>query len=108
MPFLGNDKIEEIAKEKLDGNPKYASIKLVEILPFLNNETLDRLFLENLKDENKKDLLLSFAPFVSNKALDYLCDEYCKGNLEHININYFYPFMNKESINKIFDYYLNK
>ena len=108
LPFLGKEKIEEIAQEKIKGNPKYDKIKLVCLLPFMSKETNDKIFMEYLKDKNKKDELVSFAPFVSKSILDYLCDEYCKGNFNYIDINRFYPFMSKESINKIFDYFLTK
>lgn len=108
LPFLGKEKIEEIAQEKIKGNPKYDKIKLVCLLPFMSKETNDKIFMEYLKDKNKKDELVSFAPFVSKSILDYLCDEYCKGNFDYIDINKFYPFMSKESINKIFDYFLTK
>lgn len=108
LPFLGKEKVEEIAKEKVKGNPKYKNIKLVCLLPFMSKEVVDHIFMEYLKDETKKDELIKFAPFVSKSSLDYLCDEYCKGNFQYIDINRFYPFMSKESISKIFDYFLTK
>ncbi len=108
LPFLGKEKVQVIAKEKLAGNPKYEKIDLSYLLPFMSKEANDEIFMSCLKDKTYAKELFKFAPFVSKSSLDYLCDEYCKGNLDYIDINKFYPFMSKESINKIFDYYLSK
>ncbi len=108
LPFLDEEKVDEIVKDKLNGNEKYKDLRLALLLPFMSNDAIDELFMNCLKDETKKDELIQFAPFVSERVLDYLCDEYCKGNFEFLNINGFYPFMSDESINKLFEYFLKQ
>lgn len=54
LPFLDEEKINEVVQEKLKGTQKYKNLKLLVLLPFVSSETADKLFMEYLKDENKK------------------------------------------------------
>ena len=108
LPFLGKEKVTYIAKEKINGNPKFEKVKLAALLPFMNKDDIDEIFEIILKDEKYKDEIITFAPFVSKEALDKLCDEYCEGKYQYIDINRFYPFMSSSSISKLFDYFITK
>ncbi|MGI6360538.1 MAG: hypothetical protein ACOX02_05845 [Acholeplasmatales bacterium] len=105
LPFLDEEEKMEIVKEILSDSEYFEGIKLVVIMPFLEEEDCDKIFMHQVKKDNKD--LQSLLPFVSESLLEELVDKYINGEIE-MNMDMLYPFLKVEEIKKIFFYELKQ
>ena len=106
IPFLDEEDVREIAENLLNDPSKYDGLDLRAVLPFLNENDCDALFLKIALDTNKeyKHSLASFACFVSEECLSKLVDKYIAGELEGVNMNKFYPFLSSKDVKRLFNH----
>ena len=99
LPYLAEEEIEELFQnvtESKDGS--FRGIHIVELLPYLNEKTCDRLFLEVL---NRGEDYLKIAPYVSDSAWTQIVDQYLMKELV-FPMNELLPYMDDKSIAKIY------
>ncbi len=105
LPFLSKEEKKEIVKEILSDSEYFEGIKLVVIMPFLDDEDCDKIFMHQVKKDSKD--IQSLLPFVSEELLEELVDKYVNGEIE-MNMDMLYPFLKVEEIKKIFFYELKQ
>ncbi len=100
-PFLDEDDVGEIAIQ-LVRNRK--SVNLTELLPFMDEDSVDICFRYALiRNENWQEYL----PFVSKDALHKLMKDYMAGKIT-ADFDLIYPFMDEDDIRTLFRYEMNK
>ncbi len=105
LPFLDKEEKKEIVKEILSDSEYFEGIKLVVIMPFLDEEDCDKIFMHQVRKDDKN--LQSLLPFVSEGLLEELVDKYINGEID-MNMDMLYPFLKVEDIKKIFFYELKR
>ncbi|NMA06021.1 MAG: hypothetical protein GX931_06615 [Acholeplasmataceae bacterium] len=105
LPFLDKEEKKEIVKEILSDSEYFEGIKLVVIMPFLDEEDCDKIFMHQVKKDDKN--LQSLLPFVSEGLLEELVNKYINGEID-MNMDMLYPFLKVEDIKKIFFYELKR
>lgn len=81
-------------------NKEVEGIKLVVIYPFLSSEDLDEIV--DILIERKDTRNLRYAlPFISKEKVEAIYEAVKAGNLEDMKETYFLPFLGKSTIKKM-------
>ena len=100
-PFLDEDDVGEIAVQLVRNR---RSVNLTELLPFMDEDSIDICFRYALiRNENWQEYL----PFVSKDALHKLMKDYMAGKIT-ADFDLIYPFMDEDDIRALFRYEMNK
>ncbi len=101
IPFLKRDELLDLLEKVLSSEDLvYQDIRIRNILPFLDEDDLDQLFV-NLLKENKD--IAEFLPFVSKQTIKNIIELYCFDKLEYkVDINKFIPYIDEESITLLY------
>jgi hypothetical protein len=106
LPFLENAELKELVDSILNDQLDKDSISIIEVVPFLEDEEINRLF--NGAIEGKIDVNpVAFLPFLENEAMNELVDRIQSGEITNVKIESIIPFLEKEQIQKIFRDTLN-
>ena len=99
IPFLDKDELTLlIEKIKTSENQEYEGVKLMSVIPFLEDEMIDKLFLEEL---DKDGSFVSIAPFVSDNMWPIVAEKIINGN-STTNIVGLFPFMDEKTLGDLF------
>ncbi|MBQ6222466.1 MAG: hypothetical protein IJJ44_07630 [Solobacterium sp.] len=99
--FLDEDDVGEIAVQLVRN---HRSVNLMELLPFMDEDSIDTCFRYALiRNENWQEYL----PFVSKDALHKLMKDYMAGKIT-ADFDLIYPFMDEDDIRTLFRYEMNK
>lgn len=107
IPFLTEEELDDVCKLFEKNDPRVKDVRLVNIVPFLSEEQISRVFFARVEGLKKKEYMELF-PFLSDEALSELVDKYVSEEIKNIDINVLYPFLTKEDLKKVFYYELNK
>lgn len=101
IPFLNREELLDLLNKVLSSdNLVYQDVRIKNILPFMDEEDMDQLFV-NLLKENKE--ITDFLPFVSKQTLTNIIELYCLDKLTYnIDINKFIPYLDEESISLLY------
>lgn len=108
LPHMEKEDIHEIVVDLLKDEESLKELNIEEILPFLDVEDCDSLFLLAIRAGNKRLNAENIAPFVSRECLTRVVDEYIAGNLQGLDIDGLYPFLSSKDIKRIFYYSMSK
>ena len=99
LPFLKEEDLEELAEAILKScDETYEGIKLQDLYPFLDDEFLDKLFYECLKQNKEVKKML---PFISDEAFSKAVDGFINGEIQTFDIHYAMPFLDEEDLAKL-------
>ena len=101
IPFLNRKELIDLLNKVLASKDLiYQEIKMKNILPFLEEEDIDQLFVNLLKDNRD---ITEFLPFVGKQTLKNIIELYCFDKLNYtIDINKFIPYIDEESISLLY------
>ena len=99
----------ELVEKILNDDEKYKELNIVVILPFLDKEYCDQLFMRFvLEGKACKHSIVTIVPFVSKTCLSKFVDEYINGKYQDVEMNMLYQFLDSEDVKKVFNYILSK
>lgn len=78
-------------------NGEVTGVKLVVLFPFLRSEDLDEIVDILIEKKQTKSLQMAI-PFVSSKKVEAIYEQVKAGNLEGMKETYFLPFLGKSTI----------
>ena len=89
-----------------DENNIESNDDLIKILPFLEVDVVDDIFIKMIKGDTEYNNFLfnQIAPFVSSKCLSSLVNQYLEGKYTNIDISSLYPYLSKNDVKRIFNY----
>lgn len=100
LPFLEEEDVSKIAVKVVENGGEYQGLTLANLLPFLDDDEIDDLFLQALK---KGDIHISeMAPFVSEEALHKAVMMFVQGEIDEHSIDAIYPYLEDEDIHVLF------
>ncbi len=101
IPFLNREELLDLLNKVLSSdNLVYQDVRIKNILPFMDEEDIDQIFV-NLLKENKD--ITYFLPFVGKQTLTNIIELYCLDKLTYnIDINKFIPYLDEESISLLY------
>ena len=108
LPFLDSEALHDLYQKIIDNDEQVKGISVHALLPFLEDEDVDQLFLKAAKDKSLGIDPVSVAPFVSDKALSDVVEAYVNGEATLVDVDRLYPFLDKEDFKKLFDFYLKQ
>jgi hypothetical protein len=85
---------------------EFKNVNVVAIMPFLEEEDCDKIFLKKLQDND--DVTIELINFVSEECLSYLVDAYINGKFPNLNVDKLYPFLDGDDVKKLFYFELRK
>jgi hypothetical protein len=100
LPFADDEAIEKIADKVLLNGGTFAGVTTDELAPFLDDDYLDEIFLQELKKGG--DGYKKYVAFVSDDALSEAVQLYLNGQLDESVIDALYPFLDEDDIKDIF------
>jgi len=103
LPFLTEKELNELLEKILQSpNQEFKDVKLKDLLVFLNPESIDNLFLDQLKKGQDVTYIL---PFVGHETLKNIVELYCNSKLDYeIDINKLAMFLTPEDISLLYQY----
>ena len=101
LPFVSEEKAGELARIAVE---REDDIDLTAIVPFMDEDDIDEVFLE-LARQGKNDTAL--YPFVSEDGWHEVLEAYIDGEID-FNFDEAYPFMDEDDIRDLFKYELRK
>ncbi len=106
LPFLGEEDIHALLEKILASDQAVQGLDLSAIMPFLEEEDCDRLFLRSL--ETGGEVTMDIVPFVSESCLGTVIDAYIGGKYPNLNVDSLYPFLDSDSLKKLLQHELAK
>lgn len=106
IPYLEKEELHDLVDKIIEGKEELQNISIIEILPHLESDDCDRIFLKSLMENNPKLKSEQIVKYASEKCLDIVVDKYINGELKINNINNLYPYLSGKSIKKLFNYIL--
>ncbi|MDD6301917.1 MAG: hypothetical protein PUA56_01190 [Bacillales bacterium] len=106
LPFMDEEDIHEMVGKICSGDEDFKDLDPVAIMPFLDDDDCDQLFLYQMKKEG--EINIEMANFVSEDCLSILVDEYINGKFSNLDIDKLYPFLDGEDVKKLFYFELKK
>jgi hypothetical protein len=98
IPFLDEEELHELCqKVSLSPTGEYQGVTMMSLLPFVEEEDVDRMMLAALKQNKPVD---SFYPFASEKGLHQLVDQFLAGSPLENPIRLL-PFLEEEDLQRI-------
>jgi hypothetical protein len=99
LPFLEDDELESLAK-KVAESPTgvYQGVSFTDLLPFVDEEDVDRLMIEGYK---KGTDIHRCYPFASDEGLSSLVQEALKEGAPEIDLRKMLAFLEDEDLNRI-------
>jgi len=99
LPFLEDEELEELAK-KIQKSPsgEYQGLTLSNLLPFLDDDVVDEMFILELRAGHD---VHKFLPFVSDEILSSATNEFIQGKITSFPLKQALPFMEDEDVTKI-------
>jgi len=96
LPFLDDDELSDLAM-KIAGSPDevYQGVTLNDLLPFVDDEDVDRMMVEGFKKGN--DVSRCY-PFASDEGLSALVKEALKDDAPAIDLRRMLPFLEDDDI----------
>lgn len=106
LPFLGEEDLHALMEKILADDKTVQGLDLAAIMPFLEEEDCDRLFLRSL--ETGGEVTMNIVPFVSESCLGSVIDAYIGGKYPSLNVDSLYPFLDADSLKKLLQFELSK
>ena len=103
---MDEEDIHEIVDKILEDDPEFKDVNVVAIMPFLDDDDCDKIFLKKLQDND--DVTIELINYVSEDCLSYLVDAYINGKFPNLNVDKLYPFLDGDDVKKLFYYELRK
>ncbi len=99
LPFLDEDELDQLADAIIaSGDGQYQGLSAAALAPFLDDDKVNELFLAEVKRGGNYKALL---PFVDDETLDRMVDQDLeKGH--GADLKYMLPFMDEETVAKLF------
>jgi hypothetical protein len=97
LPFLEEEQLEELAQKIEENNGEYKELRLETLLPFLDDDYVNQLFLSRIQQGKPAHTL---APFVSDKVMDKMVDDCIEGRLS-TDLSKLLPFLDEDTIGKL-------
>lgn len=82
-------------------------VKFVQIYPFLRGKEVDEI-VDKLVEDNDHKQIYSALPFMTRKRLDQLHDEVTSGKLEGFKEQALLPFLGRDKIKELVDQVINE
>lgn len=96
IPFLDDEELNMLADKIISGGTgEYKGIKMSDIMPFLDEDKVDELFMNALELGISSE---AYAPFVSDDVWEKVIKLYPE---KKFDIRKFYPFMNEEDVGEL-------
>ncbi|MDR0831888.1 MAG: hypothetical protein LBM99_03200 [Bacillales bacterium] len=105
LPFMEDEQLHQISEAIIKGEKDYENIPLEYVMPFLEEEDCDKIFLKSIQEKKN---ITTLAPFVSEKVLHNVVEKVLNGELEDLKLDTLYPFLSSQDIKLLFDYLLKK
>lgn len=106
LPFLDEEDIHALMEKILASDKTVQGLDLGAIMPFLQEEDCDRLFLRSL--ETGGEVTMNIVPFVSESCLGNVIDAYIGGKYPSLDVDELYPFLDSTSLKKLLQFELSK
>ena len=106
LPYMKEEDIHDIARRIVNGDEEFKDIDYAAIMPFMNDEDCDALFMKTLRDGDT--ISIKMVHFVSEDCLSALVEAYIDGRYPSLDVDSLYPFLNSEDVKKLFYYELRK
>jgi hypothetical protein len=97
LPFLEEEQLEELAQKMEENNGEYKELRLETLLPFMDDNYVNQLFLNRMQQGKPAHTL---APFVSDKVMDKMVDDCIEGRLS-TDLSKLLPFLEEDTIGKL-------
>ena len=102
IPYMEKEDVHEIVVGLLRDEESLRELNIEEMLPFLEAEDCDNLFLVAIKVGNKKLVPENIAPYVSRECLSKVVDSYLNGEYADLDIDSLYPCLSSGDIKRVF------
>ena len=103
---MDEEDIHEIVDKILSDDPDFKDVDVVAIMPFLEDEDCDKIFIKKIQEDD--EIALELVNFVSEECLSLLVDAYIEGKYPNLNVDKLYPFLDGEDVKKLFYFELRK
>jgi len=101
LPFLEDAEKHELVNSILNNEILEGKISIMEIIPFLEEEDVDRLFKASLAHEIDLNPI-SFLPFLSKDEISKLVEGIKSGEFTNLTIEEILPFLEEDQIKALF------
>lgn len=94
--------------EKIINEDGFEGFELGMVLPFLDSDDATKLFKKALSGSNPKINPIMIAPFVDSDALSFVVDEYIAGNIPESQLDALYPFLEEADLKRLFKHIISE
>ncbi len=86
----------------------FDGIEIGMVLPFLDSEDATKLFKKAMSGNHPKLNPMMIAPFVDSDALSFIVDEFIAGNISESQLDALYPFLDEDDLKRLFKHIINE
>lgn len=83
-------------------------IEIGMVLPFLDSEDATKLFKKAMSGNHPKLNPMMIAPFVDSEALSFVVDDFIAGNIDESQLDALYPFLDEDDLKRLFKHIINE
>ncbi|MBQ9071320.1 MAG: hypothetical protein IJY23_08255 [Clostridia bacterium] len=102
LPYMSKKDAHSVCEKLLANDETLKNLDIATIMPFLDKEDCDAIFVKCVEVNNTNYDLATAIPFVSAKCLSRVVDNYIAGEYPELDIDSLYPFLSDADIKRIF------